>query len=60
MTNPLDEAQVGTTTAACFRELGYDYLYGPDIGPDGERVEGPIMARWFFWAADGMPCCRKS
>ncbi len=35
----LDEAQLEITTVGYFRELGYEYAFGPDIAPDGERPE---------------------
>ena len=35
----LDEAQLEITTVEYFRELGYDYVHGPDIAPDGESPE---------------------
>jgi type I restriction enzyme R subunit len=35
----LDEAQLEIATVDYFRELGYEYAFGPDIAPDGERAE---------------------
>ncbi|NBB94527.1 MAG: HsdR family type I site-specific deoxyribonuclease [Planctomycetes bacterium] len=35
----LDEAQVELVTVDYFRELGYGYVHGPDIAPDGESPE---------------------
>jgi len=35
----LDEAQVEIVTVDYFRELGYEYLHGPVIAPDGEAPE---------------------
>lgn len=35
----LDEAQVEIATVGYFRELGYEYAFGPDIAPDGSRPE---------------------
>jgi type I restriction enzyme R subunit len=35
----LDEAQVEIVTVDYFRELGYEYAFGPDIAPDGDRPE---------------------
>ncbi|MGB9625217.1 MAG: type I restriction endonuclease subunit R [Phycisphaerae bacterium] len=39
MTGYLDEAQVELATVDYFRELGYEYAFGPDIAPDGSRPE---------------------
>jgi len=39
MTNYLDEAQVEIVTVDYFRELGYEYIHGPSIAPDGEAPE---------------------
>jgi len=39
MTGYLDQSQVEIATVDYFRELGYDYAFGPDIGPEGERPE---------------------
>jgi type I restriction enzyme R subunit len=39
MTNYLDEAQVEIVTVDYFRELGYEYVYGPSIAPDGGAPE---------------------
>ncbi len=39
MTGYLDEAQVEIVTVDYFRELGYEYIHGPVIGPDGEAPE---------------------
>lgn len=39
MTPYLDEAQVEIATVDYFRELGYEYVHGPSIAPDGERPE---------------------
>ena len=33
----LDEAQLEIATVGYFRELGYEYAFGPDIAPDGSR-----------------------
>ncbi len=35
----LDEAQCEIATVEYFRELGYEYLHGPTIAPDGEAPE---------------------
>jgi len=35
----LDEAKVEEATVDYFRELGYEYAFGPDIAPDGCRPE---------------------
>jgi type I restriction enzyme, R subunit len=35
----LDEAQVEIATVDYFRELGYEYVHGPEIAPDGEAPE---------------------
>ncbi len=35
----LDEAQVEIVTVDYFRELGYEYVHGPSIAPDGEGPE---------------------
>jgi len=35
----LDEAQLEIATVDYFRELGYEYIHGPEIAPDGERPE---------------------
>jgi type I restriction enzyme R subunit len=39
MTGYLDEAQVEIVTVDYFRELGYEYVHGPQIAPDGETPE---------------------
>jgi type I restriction enzyme R subunit len=39
MTAPLDESQAELVAVGYFRDLGYDYAFGPDIAPDGERPE---------------------
>ena len=36
---PLDEAQVEIVAVDYFRELGYEYVHGPQIAPDGETPE---------------------
>ncbi len=35
----LDEAQVEIAATDYFRELGYEYVHGPDVAPDGELPE---------------------
>jgi len=35
----LDESQVEIVTVDYFRELGYEYIHGPVIAPDGEAPE---------------------
>ena len=35
----LDESQVEIATVEYFRELGYEYVHGPKIAPDGEAPE---------------------
>jgi type I restriction enzyme R subunit len=35
----LDESQVESATVDYFRELGYEYVHGPKIAPDGEAPE---------------------
>jgi type I restriction enzyme R subunit len=35
----MDEAQLEITTVDYFRSLGYDYIHGPDIAPDGPEPE---------------------
>ena len=39
MTGYLDEAQVELVTVGYLRDLGYEYVHGPDIAPDGESPE---------------------
>ncbi len=39
MTTYLDEAQVEIVTVDYFRELGYEYIHGPSIAPDGDAPE---------------------
>ena len=39
MSHYLDEARVEETTVKYFREMGYEYAFGPDIAPDGPRPE---------------------
>lgn len=39
MNHYLDEAQLEIATVGYFRELGYEYAFGPDIAPDGEAPE---------------------
>src|SRR5680860_122050 len=39
MSRYLDEAQVEIVTVDYFRELGYEYIHGPSIAPDGEAQE---------------------
>ena len=34
----LDEAQVEIVAVDYFRELGYGYVHGPQIPPDGARA----------------------
>lgn len=43
MTSYLDEAQVEIVTVDYFRELGYEYVHGPQIAPDGET---PLLPRF--------------
>jgi hypothetical protein len=41
MTAYIDEAQVEIVTVDYFRELGYEYIHGPVIAPDGsDRLAG--------------------
>jgi type I restriction enzyme, R subunit len=35
----IDEAQVEIVTVDYFRELGYEYIHGPVIAPQGEAPE---------------------
>jgi len=35
----LDEAQVEIVTVDYFRDLGYEYIHGPEIAPDGDAPE---------------------
>lgn len=35
----IDEAQVEIVAVEYFRELGYEYVYGPSLAPDGEAPE---------------------
>ena len=37
--NPLNESTIEHHAIALFRELGYAYAHGPDIGPDGKHPE---------------------
>ena len=39
MSNCLDESRVETVTIEYFRGLGYGYVHGPSIAPDGEAPE---------------------
>ncbi len=39
MTFPLDEAQIEAISLDYFRGLGYAYVHGPDIAPDGDTPE---------------------
>ena len=39
MTLPLDEAQIEAISLDYFRGLGYAYVHGPDIAPDGDTPE---------------------
>jgi len=39
MAMPLDEAQLEIATVDYFRELGYEYIHGAHIAPDGEAPE---------------------
>ncbi len=39
VSNYLDESQLEIATVDVFRELGYDYIHGPQIAPDGESPE---------------------
>jgi len=39
MSSYLDEAQVEIVTVDYFRELGYEYIHGPQIAPDGDAPE---------------------
>lgn len=39
MSSYLDESQVEIVTVDYFRELGYEYVHGPSIAPDGETPE---------------------
>ncbi len=39
MTGYLDESQLEIATVDTFRELGYDYVHGPQIAPDGDAPE---------------------
>ncbi len=39
MTGYLDEAQVELVAVGYLRDLGYEYVHGPDIAPDGESPE---------------------
>jgi len=44
----LDEAQVELVAVGYLRDLGYDYVHGPQIAPDGETLTsaniGPRLA----------------
>jgi len=35
----LDEARLEIATVDYLRELGYEYIHGPEIAPNGERPE---------------------
>jgi len=37
--NPLNESIIEYHAIALFKELGYTYAYGPDIGPDSQHPE---------------------
>ena len=39
MSGYIGEAQVEIVTVDYFRELGYEYIHGPVIAPDGEAPE---------------------
>src|SRR5690606_23383841 len=39
MVGYLDEAQVEIVAVGYLRDLGYEYIHGPQIGPDGETPE---------------------
>ncbi|MCR2831041.1 type I restriction endonuclease subunit R [Acidithiobacillus ferrooxidans] len=39
MTNPLNESTIEHHAIALFRELGYTYAFGPDIGQGGDHQE---------------------
>lgn len=39
MSRYLDESRVEIVAADYFRELGYEYVHGPSIMPDGEAPE---------------------
>ena len=39
MSTYLDEAQVEIAAIDYFRELGYEYIHGPEIAPDGQSPE---------------------
>jgi len=39
MSSYLDESQLEIATVDYFRELGYEYVHGPHIAPDGEASE---------------------
>lgn len=39
MTGYIDEAQVEIVTVDYFHELGYEYIHGPMIAPDGEAPD---------------------
>ena len=39
MSKYLDEAQLEIATVDYLREMGYDYVHGPKIAPDGEAPE---------------------
>ena len=41
MSTFFDEAQVELALVYMLRGMGYEYAYGPDISPDGERPEQP-------------------
>ena len=43
MSGYIDEAQVEIVTVDYFRELGYEYIHGPVIAPDGD-ASGQV--RW--------------
>ncbi|MBU2838770.1 type I restriction endonuclease subunit R [Acidithiobacillus thiooxidans] len=39
VTNPLNESTIEHHAIALFKELGYTYAYGPEIGPDSNHPE---------------------
>jgi hypothetical protein len=40
----LDEAQVEIVTVDYFRELGYEYVHGPLIEPDGDALLPKLLS----------------
>jgi len=53
----INEAQLEIATVHHLREMGYDYVHGPQMAPDGEAPDARTAGRWFSSADCGTLSC---